>query len=246
MKIRLSGILLCVGMAAHAQSARISITADKPRHKISPTLWGIFFEDINLSADGGIYPELVRNRSFEDAEKPEFWKLTNTGDGKSEITIDSSRPLNPLNRHCLRLKVDGTAQLENEGYWGMDVVKGESYTLKVAARGDRIPLSIKLVSADAELATADIKEIAGEWKYHTATLTATGSDHKARLKIIATGNGTLFLDMVSLVPDKTWKEHGLRVDLAESIDALKPSFVRFPGGCWVEGDDMAHMYQWKR
>src|SRR6267143_6831092 len=89
-------VLFATLLGAHA--ATIDVQVDKPGHKIAPTLWGIFFEDINLSADGGIYPELVRNRSFEDSDKPESWKL-NTTDGASEMAIDSSRPLNPLNRH---------------------------------------------------------------------------------------------------------------------------------------------------
>src|SRR5437667_1424659 len=92
------------------RAATIEVQVDKPGHKIAPTLWGIFFEDINLSADGGIYPELVRNRSFEDSDKPETWKL-NAPDGATEMAIDSSRPLNPLNRHSLRIRVGGPFQL---------------------------------------------------------------------------------------------------------------------------------------
>src|SRR5688572_22789463 len=91
-----------------SRAATITIQADKPGHKVAPTLWGIFFEDINLSADGGLYPELVRNRSFEDAAQPDQWKLSNHPGARTEMTIDSTRPLNPMNRHCLRLNVDGT------------------------------------------------------------------------------------------------------------------------------------------
>ena len=86
-----------VGML-HAAPASLTVEVDKPSVKINPTLWGIFFEDINLSADGGIYPELVRNRSFEDANKPDHWRLVNHGDGRSEMAIDTRRPLNPYNR----------------------------------------------------------------------------------------------------------------------------------------------------
>ena len=111
-------------------TSTITIQTDQPGHQVSPTLWGVFFEDINLSADGGIYPELIRNRSFEDSEKPEDWKLTKLADGKSEMTIDSIRPLNPLNRRSLRVKADGAFTLENDGYWGMNLVKGDSYTFK--------------------------------------------------------------------------------------------------------------------
>ena len=91
-------------------------------------MWGIFFEDINLSADGGIYPELVRNRSFEDVGRPEYWKLSNAAGGHERDAVDASVPLNPLNRHSLRVNVDGAFTLENEGYWGMNIVRGDGYS----------------------------------------------------------------------------------------------------------------------
>ena len=118
---------------------------DHPSHEISPTLWGIFFEDINLSADGGIYPEFVRNRSFEDAEKPADWTIKG-----AEASIDTSRPLNPFNRRSLRLNTTGAFTVGNEGYWGMNIVKGDGYTFKFAARSDRFSgkLTIKLVGTN--------------------------------------------------------------------------------------------------
>jgi len=249
---KLSQLFLVLATCAviPAVAATISVQVDKPSHKIAPTLWGIFFEDINLSADGGIYPELVRNRSFEDSDGPENWKLNGAADGGSEMAIDSSRPLNPLNRRSLRIRVGGPFQLENEGYWGMNVAKDAGYTLKFAARatdGFSGPLHARIVSSSGkELATAEIESIGNNWDYHTADLRVRESDPKARLEISGSGKGTLFLDMVSLLPKQTWKNNGLRSDLAESLDALKPSFVRFPGGCWVEGEDMAHMYNWKK
>lgn len=234
-----------VGLVAYAQPAKISVAVDRPGHKIAPTLWGIFFEDINLSADGGIYPELIRNRSFEDADKPDDWKITGAA-----ATIDSSRPLNPLNRKSLCLKANGAFVLGNDGYWGMNMVRGDSYTLKLAARatdGFSGALTAKIIGADRkELATGVVSGITGDWKYQTVTLTATASDPKARLEISGSSLGTLFLDMVSLFPNKTWKNHGLRADLAESLVVLQPKFLRFPGGCWVEGETMDKMYQWKK
>src|SRR5271166_6390572 len=110
--------VLVAAISAGAQPAKISLAVDQPGHRISPALWGIFFEDINNSADGGIYPELVRNRSFEDSTKPENWTFTNLPAGGGATTIDESRPLNPFNRRCLRVQVDGPFSLENEGYWG--------------------------------------------------------------------------------------------------------------------------------
>ncbi len=247
-KVSLASLIL-VSTALAACAATIDVQVDKPAHKVSPTLWGIFFEDINLSADGGIYPELVRNRSFEDAEKPENWKFVNSAAGKTECAIDDSRPLNPLNRRSLCIKVDGAFTLENEGYWGMNVVNGHAYAFKCAARADGFngPIKVRLVSsAGEELAKGEVSGLSGNWKYHTLELTAKGSDPKAHLEISGGGKGTLSLDMVSLMPKKSWKNNGMRTDLAESLVALDPSFVRFPGGCWVEGEDMSRMYNWKK
>src|SRR5580658_6941009 len=139
-----------LGALARSASAEASLTVDvdKPGHSISPTLWGIFFEDINLSADGGIYPELVRNRSFEDSDQPDSWTLSDSNGGKSRIAIDSSQPLNPFNRHSLCVTLDGSIALENEGYWGMNLVKGDSYAFKLAVRGDKGfsgPLTVRLL-----------------------------------------------------------------------------------------------------
>jgi alpha-L-arabinofuranosidase len=249
-----TALVMASALSAGAQSAKITVDAARPAHAIPPTLWGIFFEDINLSTDGGIYPELVRNRSFEDSDTPEHWKFAVTGDGLSEAAISEADvhgqppPLNAFNRKSLRVNVDGAFTLQNEGYWGMNIVSGERYTLKLAARGLNFNgrLGAKILSRTGEvLASGDISGIGGGWNYHTLDLTAAGGDPQAKLEIYGTGHGVLFLDMVSLLPQKTWKHHGLRPDLAESLNDLHPAFVRFPGGCWVEGDDFAHMNHWK-
>ena len=248
--LALAAVLTAVSL--NAEPAKITVDVARPLHPISPTLWGIFFEDINMSADGGIYPELVRNRSFEDADTPESWTFSSAADGKCQASIVAANgdmpPLNPYNRKSLRIQADGTFTLQNAGYWGMNVVSGESYALKFAARGDHFngQLSAKLLSSTGQvLATARLSRVNDGWKYQTKDLVATGSDAKGKLEISGDGHGVLFLDMVSLMPKKTWKNHGLRMDLAESLDELRPGFMRFPGGCWVEGDDFAHMNHWK-
>jgi alpha-L-arabinofuranosidase len=254
LKNLFAAAFLAAAVSANAQPAKISVAVDQPGHKISPTLWGIFFEDINMSADGGIYPELVRNISFEDADTPENWKFAAAGDGKSEASISTADvhgqpvPLNAFNRKSLRVKVDGAFTLQNEGYWGMNFVAGEGYTFKVAARGEKFEgkLAAKLLSADGKvLASGDISSVGNGWKYHTLDLTPTSTDAKGKLEISGDGKGVLYLDMVSVMPKTTWKNHGLRTDLAESLAGLHPKFMRFPGGCWVEGDDFAHMNHWK-
>jgi alpha-L-arabinofuranosidase len=236
--------------------AKITVEVNKPGHKISPTLFGIFFEDINLSADGGIYPELIRNRSFEDADTLENWKFVNIK-GNSIASICNADvqatppipPLNPFNRKSLCVKANGSFKLENNGYWGMNIIQGRIYSFKLAARsidGFNTPLTVGIVSSDGkELASGKINGSGNDWKYFSAKFTVLSSDPKAHLEISGEGKGTLYLDMVSLLPDQTWKNHGLRLDLSESLDALHPKFLRFPGGCWVEGDDFAHMNHWK-
>ncbi len=243
----LSMMILIAGSGV--QAGTIQVQVDKPGHEVSKTLWGIFFEDINLSVDGGIYPELVRNRSFEDSEKPEYWKLTNADGGKSEMTIDTRTPLNPYNRRSLQVRLAGATTIGNEGYWGMAVVQGESYHLRLSARsgdGFRGPLTILIEKPNGgDLAAGKIEGLTDRWKSFDLDLTASATEPKASLSILAEGKGTLCLDMVSLMPKKTWKDHGLRPDICEMLNGLKPAFVRFPGGCWVEGDDMAHMNHWK-
>jgi alpha-L-arabinofuranosidase len=252
-KLKLNSIFLALAAGALAQSvfaqATITVDVDKPGHAIPSTLWGIFFEDINLSADGGIYPELVRNRSFEDSDKLDFWKFSNSKGGSSTAQLDDRQPLNTFNPHYLRVDADGAFTLKNEGYWGMSVVKGDSYKLNLAARvanGFNMPLTVKILSSSGvELASGEISGLSGNWRYHSLELTAADTDPKATLQISSAGKGQLSLDMVSLVPEKTFKDHGLRVDLAEALNDLHPAFMRFPGGNWIEGDDIAHMYHWK-
>jgi alpha-L-arabinofuranosidase len=251
-RLQLAWALMMAAMVATgslAAPALVTVDVSHPRHRLPRTLLGIFFEDINLSADGGLYPELVRNRSFEDGDQPRYWRLLGTNDLSGKMAVEGAKPMNPFNPKYLRVEVGAGVVIENEGYWGMSVAAGESYVLKLAALaqdGLAGPLVACLVSESGkELARGAISELSGDWKYHSLVLTPVESDAHARLQLAVGGRGRLLLDMVSLLPEKTWKGGGLRVDLAESLDALAPSFLRFPGGCWVEGDDRQHMYHWK-
>ena len=249
----IASALLVFMTSLQAQQATVTIDAATPGHDIAPTLWGIFFEDINLSADGGLYPELVRNRSFEDADRPEHWTFSSIG-GNAEVLLSTADvhgqpvPLNCFNRTSLRIRSVGAFSLRNDGYWGMNFVKGERYSLRLAARGEPFGgvLTARLLSRTGEvLASGEIAGFQGYWDYYSLELTPAGSDPQGRLELIGEGSGTLYLDMVSLLPQNTWKGHGLRTDLAQSLADLSPAFFRFPGGCWVEGDDFAHMLNWK-
>jgi alpha-L-arabinofuranosidase len=254
--LKLFVVFFVLATVVQAQTAKITVDVNKPGHPVSPSLFGIFFEDINLSADGGLYPEMVKNRSFEDADTPQDWKFTSV-DGKSSASISNADlfaqqpvpPLNPFNRKALLISASGSFKLENSGYWGMNMAQGENYTLKLAARaidGFSSPLKIHILdSKGSEISSGEIKGITDSWAYYTVNLKISTGEPKASLEISGTGNGKLFLDMVSLLPNKTWKNHGLRTDLSEALDAIHPKFLRFPGGCWVEGDDFKHMNHWK-
>ena len=253
LKLYSTAAALVAAVSLQAQTAKISVDVAHPSHAISPTLWGIFFEDINLSTDGGIYPELVRNRSFEDADTPQYWTFS-AGRGRAAVVTADVQghpavpPLNAFNRKSLRIHADGAFTLRNDGYWGMNFVAGAGYTLRLAARAERFdgPVTAKLLAADGSvLASGQLTDFGRDWQYHTLELTPTAGDPKGKLELSGKGHGDLYLDMVSLLPKNTWKDHGLRPDLAESLADLHPRFLRFPGGCWVEGDDFAHMNHWK-
>jgi alpha-L-arabinofuranosidase len=239
---------LGLGITMQAQTAHIDIDAAAQGTPVSPILYGIFFEEINHAGDGGLYAELVRNRSFEDADTPDAWTLL--GDG-AKMAIDTANPLNPRNPRSLRWEIAGRASLVNEGYWGIAVQSGKRYRFTMYARCDgqfRGALTVSLQSADGQVyAQRTLRGFGKDWKPFSATLTANGTDPKARLVLTANGDGALWLDMVSLMPVDTFKRrpNGLRADLAQMLVALKPSFVRFPGGCFVEGDRMQNALRWR-
>lgn len=250
-------LFFVLGNAVQAQTTKITVDVNKPGHAISPALFGVFFEDINLSSDGGLYPEMVRNRSFEDADTLQNWKFISR-DSKSIAKISNAEiyanppilPLNPFNRKSLLISAASSFKLENSGYRGMNMVPGENYTLKLAARaidGFSSPLKIRILDAKGnEISASEIKGITDKWAYYTVNMKISTGDPKASLEISGEGNGKLFLDMVSLLPDKTWRNHGMRTDLAEAVAAIQPKLFRFPGGCWVEGNEMKQMNQWKK
>ena len=223
-----------------ASAAQIRVQTDKPGAAISPTLYGIFFEDINFGADGGLYPELVKNRSFEFPNPLMGW--SKTGGSCSILTTD---PVTAPSPHYLRLE-SGTA-VSNEGFRGMGVRQGAAYDFFAQIRGTAA-LRVELVAGDGRvLASAKLDGITLKWRQYSATLRPTATEAKARLNLIVEGRGTLDLDMVSLFPQATFKnrQNGLRADLAQLLADLKPGFVRFPGGCIVEGHTLDNRYQWK-
>jgi alpha-L-arabinofuranosidase len=246
-------------LLAAAPTATLTIHADRPGPTISPVLYGIFFEEINHAGDGGLYAELIRNRSFEAGNSPEPWSLMVEGQAKGDIALALDAPACGLNRRSLRLSIAtygqgawGRVGVSNPGYFGIAVRKDAVYQLSLYAKaGDGFsgPVSASLEDAAGKQVYAQgrTEPLTGEWKAYHLSLTARATDPKARFVIAASRGGTIWLDMVSLFPTKTWRgrSNGLRPDLAQMLAALKPSFVRFPGGCWVEGERLQFAQRWK-
>ncbi len=244
-----------------AKSEPITLTISKQEKSISPDLIGIFYEDINYAADGGLYAELVRNRSFEfsHADNPRFepltaWSMKGVEEGKGSIKVESDEPLDTNNPHYLVVEKKDTTEtlsLVNEGFQGMPLKAKEAYDFSVFARqieGGLRPMRVKLVSSDGDvLAVAKLPNIGGNWKQYQTSLKATKAADNATLVIEFQGNGKTAVDMVSLFPRKTFMNHrnGLRADLAQTIADLKPKFMRFPGGCVAHGNGLDNMYRWK-
>jgi len=259
LAVVLSGFLFvasCIAVGQNNPTASLLIHADKEGPRISPTLYGIFFEEINCAGDGGLYAELIRNRSFEESSTPVHWRMIKEGMVDAEMMVDSMYSMSEKNEHYLKLRVllalEGYVGVANSGYWGIPVTKGASYELSLNAMaldGINGTLLAVLEGPDEEvLASAPIKGVVSDWNRFTATLVAEKSAPDARLVIRILEPGQVFLDMISLFPKETFKDrpNGLRTDLATMLLNMKPSFARFPGGCWVEGDNLRLSYCWKQ
>jgi alpha-L-arabinofuranosidase len=230
----------------------IKIQADKPGAKINPAMWGIFFEDINFGADGGLYAELVKNRSFNFPDPMMGWFKISPSLAKGQLSIHDRKQFNAANPHFLRLRSEASAPfgVSNEGFRGMGLREGETYDFSARIRGvEGSPkVSVELVGSDGTtLDCAQIEGISPEWKQIKVMLHPTDTDFKARLNVILEGKGIVEIGTVSLFPQKTWENRpgGLRADMVQMLADLKPGFLRFPGGCIVEGSDLSKRYQWK-
>ncbi|MEJ5169881.1 MAG: alpha-L-arabinofuranosidase C-terminal domain-containing protein [Fimbriimonadales bacterium] len=230
------------------QTAALTVEATAPGKPIDSRLYGIFFEEINCAGDGGLYAELLRNRSFEDGDRPNHWSAL---EGAS-IRVVERQPSTRFNQRALEVRFDKRGAVANEGYWGVAVRSGWSYDLSVRARSLRGPSKVtaRIVSEKgADLASTPVGELGDGWSELKATLRSKATDGKARLvlEFQASGENLVQIDHASLFPQRTFKnrKNGLRADLAQMLADLKPAFLRFPGGCWVEGDRMATAYRWK-
>ncbi len=246
-----------VALGPDTIKASVSIDAAAPK-AISDKLIGIFFEDINYSADGGLYAELIQNRDFEynNADHgreanwgPEqSWQLV--GDGAT-FSISTDSPLNDVQQHYAVLDVQTTgAALENDGFDGIVVKRGERYDISLFARslsGRGGKLKVMLCEAGKVVASTTLKAPTADWTQLSGVLRADADATNATLRIEPMAAGQYALDFVSLFPQDTYKQrkNGLRRDLAEALAELHPRFMRFPGGCLVHGNGLDNMYHWK-
>ena len=226
--------------------------------KIQPTMYGIFFEDINFAADGGLYAEMIKNRSFEFTIDPLMgWKQPNSNkhslNNESGILTPIKYTGETTNHNYGRIEVKGTKyELINEGFRGMGIKKDAKYNLSLDAKkisGTISKINIQFIDDnDKVVGETSILPNSSEWKTYNAQIIATQTVMKAKAKITFEGTGIIDLDMISLFPEDTWKgrKNGLRKDIVELLYDLKPGFVRFPGGCIVEGRTLERRYQWKK
>ena len=289
-KCAIFGVLVaCLSLSVAsltADSALITIEANRPGPAINPQMYGIFLEEINHGVDGGLYAELIRNRAFEDSRPPEgytfrngrwrdtrgfdsgysrygystngipFWSLIQSGDAMGSMNLETSGGITELSAYCLRLDIDAVGNdniaVANEGFFGIGTIQGQSYQLSLYAHGGdgfKGPLAVRLEDSSGTACSDEvtIESIGSAWTKFERTLTASKTEPKARLVISAKSKGKVWLDFVSLFPKATWKNRstGLRPDIAQMIADLKPGFVRFPGGCVVEGGTIETAYDWK-
>lgn len=285
------GTLLMSCSATQQAKEEIVINLQERGTDISPSMYGVFFEEINHAGDGGLYAELVQNRSFEEKAMPAgfhaegnkllpkpvkyhltgevrnrsyrwnaaevpAWSLQRKDSLAAQMKVTEESPKFKTAPHNLKLLIKDASQpvrLLNEGYWGMNIVKGENYFLRSIIRTSEDyhgTVSVKLLSEDGIVLASEILDITtdGQWNDVRETLTAVGQDTRARLALEFDAPGTIWVDYVSLFPENTFnnRPNGLRRDVAEMLVGLKPAFFRWPGGCVVEGITLDNRFEWKK
>ena len=251
-KLLICGLVSAMALTSTAQTNVMEVNTKKLGAPIQSTMYGIFFEDINYAADGGLYGELIKNRSFEFPQHLMGWQSF----GCVDVEDDNA----PFERcpHYVVLSDPGHKDrrtgLVNEGYFGIGVEKGEAYRFSVWAKAPKGDAAIRVQLIDEnsmeekqEFIEEEISISSSNWKKYTITLTSPKTDKHAKLRIFLKGTNSVALEHISLFPVNTFKnrENGMRRDLAQALADLKPGIFRFPGGCIVEGTDLDTRYQWK-
>ncbi|HYX07609.1 MAG TPA: alpha-L-arabinofuranosidase C-terminal domain-containing protein, partial [Bacteroidales bacterium] len=251
-----------LNFASLRAQVKFEVDASQQGKAISQELIGAFFEDINYGADGGLYAELVQNRSFEyypvsgytSVSPLNSWYIIKNGGAAASMQVDNSTPLNSENTHYLKLTITDSgigAGIRNTGFNGIAVKAGEKYNFSVYMKRETdlnqpVVVSLETPSGE-EIGSDSILGISGTWQKYTLVLTAGQTENVASLNLVTKGTGNVYFDMVSLFPRNTFKnrKNGLRKDLATTIADLHPKFLRFPGGCVAHGASINNAYRWK-
>lgn len=242
------------------QPAVLTVQVDKPLHSVSPMLYGLMTEEINYSYDGGLYPEMVRNRTLRDGSwNQQDWLVVQNASAGAKMEKDKTTGPSEALNDSIKLTVTSAsaaepAGLRNQGYWGYPLRPDMTYTFSLYAKADSAglgPLHVNLVSnkTGKSVASAEIASIGSDWKQYKATLhtgkiEASEANH---LELTLTKPGTVWMTLVSVFPP-TYKGrvNGNRVDLMEKLAGMRPAFLRFPGGNYLEGDHIDERYEWKK
>ena len=244
------------GLGQTSSTAVVAIAADQAGAQISSNLFGIFFEEINFGGEGGLYAEMIRNRSLDNSTNPDFWTLVTQSSAVGQMTVDTSRPLNTNNVRSLKLTMQsgsGTVGAGNAGFWGIALQSGATYDLNFyacASNGFSGTVSARLESADGSqlYAQTSFGDLTTNWQHFAAALVSSGSNANARIVLSLAQPGTIWLDVVSLFPRATFhsRTNGMRSDLANMLRDLHPSFFRYPGGNFIESQNVTNAVRWKK
>jgi alpha-L-arabinofuranosidase len=238
-------------LTVNGQNHVMNIQTSKIGAPIQKTMYGLFFEDINYAADGGLYGELVKNRSFEFPQHFMGWKTF------GNVTLKEDGPFKRC-PHYVELSALGHSErrtgLQNEGYFGIGVLKNEEYRFSVWAKAPKGNAKIRIqlidessISEHQEFVTSNLDITSDNWKKYEIILKSPKTDNKSNLRIYLDGTNCVDLEHISLFPVNTFKgrQNGMRRDLGQALADEHPGILRFPGGCIVEGVDLATRYQWK-
>ncbi len=244
-------------LKAGAQVKTLTVKLNDVKATVQPTMWGVFFEDINMGADGGIYAEMVKNRSFEFFKPMMGWDVQQKKPAEGTVLMVNRQEEHSSNPRFVRVSAtgfgEGDLRLVNEGFRGMGFKKDLRYDFSVMYRQQKpgVTLHVELLdTTDVVIGHALLTpaKSGSEWHKQAVSITATATEQKGKLRLWFEGDGVIDLDMISLFPSDTWKGRpgGLRADMVQMLADMKPGFVRFPGGCIVEGYDLSQRYQWKK
>ncbi|MDE6011162.1 MAG: carbohydrate binding domain-containing protein, partial [Prevotella sp.] len=250
LKLFTFALTFTVSISMQAQHT-MDLNTKKLGAPVSPTMYGLFFEDINFAADGGLYGELVKNRSFEFPQAFMGWRVFGNVELKSDGPFERCPHYVVLSAPDHKERRTG---LQNEGFFGIGVEKNKEYRFSVWAKAPKgnSQVRVQLINEQAMYERQNFSEVkldvtSAEWKKYTVTIKSTRTEPKANLRIFLSSTNPVCLEHVSLFPTDTYKgrENGLRRDLAQALEDMRPGVFRFPGGCIVEGTTLDSRYQWK-